>query len=474
MLKPLWNDFSYKPHQVVGVEWMLDRETSSPSGGILCDEMGLGKTIQMAGLIKGSTLRRAETTLLVAPVAVLNQWKVVLARAGMTVHVPHPKFPTWKVEGRVRPFGPQVHLIGYELLQRRTDIALFKPWDRIVYDEAHRLADNGGTNYRIAASLLRRSTWLLTATPVVNSIDDIRSLLTLVLQDSSAVSGLKSVEDLSPLLGKYVMARTMDQLRASIPDAPPRPQLNTLSLDFKSEAEAEFYRGMTGMITKRWRALDHDFNPGSGMEKLKLFMRLRQLSLHPQVYIDARKRVLRGLYTRDDWDAPSTKFEEIRRQIEQGKKDATPHKWIIFCHFHKEMELLKEFLETIDGMQKVQTYSGELSAKKKQEVIEATNEPLFRGETEVLLVQLQSGGVGLNLQHFDRIIFTGPWWTAALMEQAIGRAVRIGQREVVQVYHIVLKEEQAMNIDRYMIEKAAAKGQMCREVLSATNTTVQN
>jgi SNF2 family DNA or RNA helicase len=75
----------------------------------------------------------------------------------------------------------------------------------------------------------------------------------------------------------------------------------------------------------------------------------------------------------------------------------------------------------------------------------------------VLLLQLQSGGVGLNLQHFTKIIFMSPWWTSALMDQAIGRAVRIGQKERVTVTMLVLKEEETMNIDAKMLEKAETK-----------------
>ena len=88
---------------------------------------------------------------------------------------------------------------------------------------------------------------------------------------------------------------------------------------------------------------------------------------------------------------------------------------------------------------------------------------------QVLLIQLQSGGVGLNLQHFERIIFSGPWWTSALMEQAVARAVRIGQTKRVVVHHLLLKEEQGLNIDTLMNEKAKEKGALCREVLSAAD-----
>lgn len=458
MLSPLWDGFSYKPHQVVGVNWMLERELSTPMGGILCDEMGLGKTIQMAGLLKNSPTARGAKTLLVAPVAVLGQWKAALVRSKMTVHVPDGAKPRWRIEGNVRPFSPQVYLIGYELLLRRSEIAIYRHWDRVVYDEAHRLADNAGGSYRIAQVLKRDATWLLTATPIVNSIKDLRSLLTLVGAEDMA--SYNSLELMAPAIRRFVMARTMDQLRATIPDAPPRPVRQNVLLDFATEAEAEFYKGMTGAITKRWRALDADWAPGAALEKLKLFMRLRQLSLHPQIYIDARKKALHGQYNREDWDGSSTKFDEICKMVEKGGV----HKWIVFCHFHKEMEMLKEMLEPIC---KVQVYNGSLNAKEKEAVLADTT---VSTETEVLLVQLQSGGTGLNLQHFDRIIFSGPWWTSALMEQAIGRAVRIGQTEVVQVYFLKLKEEEALNIDTYMFEKAAEKGQLCRQVLETANT----
>jgi SNF2 family DNA or RNA helicase len=51
------------------------------------------------------------------------------------------------------------------------------------------------------------------------------------------------------------------------------------------------------------------------------------------------------------------------------------------------------------------------------------------------------------------------------MEQAIGRAVRIGQKAQVRVYHLRLEEEENINIDKVMMEKAEEKGEMCRETL---------
>jgi SNF2 family DNA or RNA helicase len=255
----------------------------------------------------------------------------------------------------------------------------------------------------------------------------------------------------------------MDDLRACVPDAPPKPTISVLRLPFRTEEEAEFYKGMSGVIVKKWKALNSEGGAGAALMKLQLYMRLRQLSLHPQVFISARRKALGSLYERPEWGASSTKFDALRDLIASGKAEGRSHKWIVFCHFHPEMELLKEALGP--HVRNVWMYNGALNAAERKAVLKATEEPLPAGEADVLLIQLQSGGVGLNLQHFDRIVFTGPWWTAALMEQAIGRAVRIGQKEVVHVYHMILEEEEAINIDAVMREKAEAKGSLCKAVL---------
>jgi len=288
----------------------------------------------------------------------------------------------------------------------------------------------------------------------------------------------KSPAELMPVVNEYVMARSMDDMRGTVGvAAPPTPVIHREVLPFLSEDEEEFYKGMTGMIVKRWKALDDEGGGGTALLKLKLFLRLRQLSVHPQVYIDARNASAAGATLRPDWMGTSTKFYAIHRLLkpvasatgdphkpaEAGKPN--PHKWIIFCHFHSEMDLLKKTLDALPYIGNVWMYNGTLGASERATVIEATLKPSTT--TDVLLIQLQSGGVGLNLQHFDRIIFNGPWWTSALMEQAIGRAVRIGQKEVVHVYHLILKEEDTLNIDQYMTNKADEKGSLCREILSA-------
>ena len=490
------------------MNWMLEKEGAG-SGGLLCDEMGLGKTIQMVGLIKNQVKTRRQATLLIAPVAVLGQWKSVLKRSNIRVWVPrrgkapfipswssppntpaaknpHPYF--WQMESNSKDLlAHSVYVIGYEAAQKSPSILKDVAWDRVIYDEAHRLGSNNQSTelaLSFTEKLKVKNIWLLTGTPIVNEVSDLRHLFRVAgIEVPPRKNRPKWVDEskheaeylklLEPIIKNYVMARTMDQLRDQIADAPPKPTFKTFSLDFSTEEEGDFYRGMFGIISRRWKALEADGVGATGLERLKLFMRLRQLSLHPQIYIAARKNALKKLYTRADWNGSSTKFDKLQEIICDCP---TSHKWIIFTHFHEEMNMLENMFRVENKIELVQQYHGGLSAAQKADVIERSHMPIAPGKQEVLLVQLQSGGTGINLQHFDRIIFTGPWWTKALMEQAVGRAVRIGQKNEVQVISLSLKEEEAQehvfSIDKLMLDKAAEKGELCRGVLASANTAI--
>jgi SNF2 family DNA or RNA helicase len=455
----LWNGFEYKPHQKAGIKWMTERETdSNAAGGVLCDEMGLGKTIQMLGLIKAHA---GSHTLLLAPVAVLNQWADTARRSKISVFRPRvtARHMSWEREGKFFINSANLYLVGYELARSKHQLVTMMVWDRLICDEAHRCASgNALTNLVKHVPVSRR--WFLTATPIVNGSKDLATLFDLL--------GVEERPTDSATIKKYVLARSMDDLRASIPDAPPKPVVETITLPFVTPDEHEFYIGMSGAIVKKWKALAADgMSAGKALMRLQLFMRLRQLSVHPQVYIDSRKKALSGIsvangYDRPDWVLPATKFEKI---FELTK---TPAKWIVFCHFNNEMQLLRDGLKEKAWIRNVYTYNGSMNHGERTNVLEATKDPLPEGSalSDVLLIQLQAGGVGLNLQHFTHIIFSGPWWTSALMEQAIGRAVRIGQKAQVRVYHLRLQEEENINIDKVMMAKAEEKGDLCRATLA--------
>jgi SNF2 family DNA or RNA helicase len=442
-LKPLWDGFSYKTHQIDGVEWMLKREDSDFPGGLLCDEMGLGKTMEVLGLAKNS---KKHNTLILCPKAVIMQWCVAAEKSSFNVFRLEPQ--GWQMTGAYHSGQPFIFVTNYEKLQKKTFFE--RSWDRVVLDEAHRAKRKRGLIWTSVKAMERKATWCVTATPVVNDLVDIRNLFQLIGYDPIELTNHAYL--LEKVVPEACLHRSMEEMRPIITELPAAPLIQKERLEFATSEEADFYRGIQGKILRRWKALESDITPF----KLSLINRLRQISLHPQVYINARRKAS-VFYDRKDWEGSSTKFSALRAKLEDPH--VAPARWIVFCQFHDEIDILSAYLEKSKNIDLVQHYDGRLTDTEKEEVLETTKTPLT-DKHQVLLLQLQSGGVGLNLQHFTKIVFLSPWWTAALMDQAVGRAVRIGQAEVVEVTMLVLKEEEVedrINIDKLMLDKVDMK-----------------
>jgi SNF2 family DNA or RNA helicase len=339
-----------------------------------------------------------------------------------------------------------------------------KPWNRIVLDEAHKIRNGDGEISKQARKLPLApggSRWVVTGTPLVNSLKDIVALLAFLGVPHSPL--WRWEHRYEELIARIMIHRSLEELRAVISDAPPVPNIITRVLPFKTKQEEEFYLGIQGAINRDFEKYSRDLL--SPQEAFKLLLRLRQISVHPQVYINAKIREHSG-YSRE-WHLPATKLEEIKRIISTDSSSDTPHKYLIFSQFDDEMNIIRDDLIEAGIASCVQMYNGSMSQTRRGEVLDIVK---ASSETTVLLIQLQAGGVGLNLQEFDRIIFVSPWWTSALMDQAIARAVRMGQKKVVDVYNLVLCGESsaALNIDSLINEKACEKRDMLCRVFNFT------
>jgi SNF2 family DNA or RNA helicase len=368
-------------------------------------------------------------------------------------------------------------------------------------DEAHILRNYDSKKYLALDTLKATNKWLLTGTPVVNHIRDLGSLIHLIHKKVSPK--LATVEKGHGWMQKFALQRTVQQVRDALPDIMPRePLVFHHRLDFETDEEATFYRTIQGAIVQNLQQMiDNDHIDIYVF--LELILRLRQISTHPQVYIQSRRRKIGG-YRRPDWTGTSTKTNGILNILRSEKQH---HGYVIFCHFNDEMELLKKILEKEGSVGKVFIYNGSLSPEQRTNVIQDTKnhinsldvinggyildefphlrqlpgdilnyviQPFLGPQHTVLLAQIQTAGTGLNLQHMDRVIFTSSWWTAALMDQAVSRVVRIGQTKDVHVHHVILNEEDnlSINIDDYIHERVEMKRELCNELLLSANHTM--
>ena len=79
--------------------------------------------------------------------------------------------------------------------------------------------------------------------------------------------------------------------------------------------------------------------------------------------------------------------------------------------------------------------TGETAKEKRLKLVKNFNED----DTQVFLISLKAGGVGLNLTGADVVIHYDPWWNLAVQNQATDRAHRIGQDKKVTVYQLIAK-----------------------------------
>lgn len=468
-IKPTWLGVSYADHQEFGINWMLHQESDGYQipktdhyvrGGILGDEMGLGKTIQSLALIINSP---AKSTLIITPLAVRKQWEDAATKCNLNIYVADKTI--WKSLTSIKPSRQTLYLAHYDKVVNDISLFLGIKYDRIILDEAHRIRNYKSSTGINVLRLRARYKWALTATPIVNSLDDAVTYLKFIGFPIDSTSG-KWRDSYEPWIRGTYLARTLDQCEAPAGlTMPPDPEINTRLLDFTSKDEETIYTGIYENLESQWRKAQASSGKSAMLAKFSILLRLRQVSVNPQIYIKARDK------EEDGWNGPrfqnsSRKFDEISHLLRDAFEAKETHRWIIFCQFHEEMQMLSDFLKAFPFVGNVLQYHGGMSLKARNEELESSKKIASDGKQDVFLIQLQAGGTGLNLQHYDRIIFTSPWWTAALLDQALGRAVRIGQKNIVKVYWLKLRVEGKFSIDDFIMDKANMKRDMGLKFLS--------
>ena len=414
------NDTKLLPHQEKALRWMIECEqrTHLPPGGILADDMGLGKTIETISLIIG---RPVHSTLIVVPANLLCQWKDELAKFS-------PKTRVFVNEMPESIDSPFVTLTTYIKAIRYSCIYSYD-WDRVILDEAHYIRNPKGTVHNELCSISATHKWCLTGTPLQNYMSDIISLLMFVGHDKEDLQG----ELLEEIVDECILRRTKVALNIDMP----MKTEEVVKVPMKSLQEHKMYKKLTTNCL---------FN--ESIHHLELLLRLRQASIFPQLVMNGYKK--KQILGKDfEWKYSNSKLDAIIDTIVVNPDE----KPIVFCFFIKEMEYLSEKL-TEKGIAH-RYINGSVKMDDRAKIIKESN--VFN----VLIVQMQAGSTGLNLQTFNSVHFTGPHWNPTHEEQAIARVYRIGQKNNVRVRRYILKD----TIEEHIVKIQQAKHEMIKDIL---------
>ncbi|HAB62356.1 MAG TPA: helicase SNF2, partial [Lachnospiraceae bacterium] len=140
------------------------------------------------------------------------------------------------------------------------------------------------------------------------------------------------------------------------------------------------------------------------------------------------------------------------------------HKVLLFSQFTSMLSIIEERLKQ-EGI----TYYKITGATKKEERIQLVNR-FNEDDTTVFLISLKAGGTGLNLTGADIVIHFDPWWNVAAQNQATDRAHRIGQKNVVTVFKLIMQD----TIEEKIMKMQLAKKDLADQIISEDTNQLQN
>ena len=449
-LLPPREGISYLPHQEDGIRWMLEREQEDSTfcrGGILADDMGLGKTFQTIGLIKNSTIKK---TLILCPPILMGGWEEELSACGFRVRLRLPGVPRF-TDSTAYDSGDRdgdVWLMSYSQSIQFPYLQRLMAFQRVVLDEGHVIRNPGTLLSEACCALteLSVSRWILSATPIQNGTKDWKNL-SRFLSDGKASDAPSTI----------MLRRTMEELRHSI-TLPPTPVFITHSLQMENHShEKRLFHLLSNQLSDAIESRQI-----STFLTLERYLRLQQFIVHPQIYTEAMQDKYKGAYSQSAWNGHSTKWDGFCKVLHESSEPT-----IVFCQFRKEIKFVVD--EACQKGARVFTICGGIGSTEIANTVRAAKLAHSLAERVVVVVQIATGGCGLNLQFCTRILFLSKHWNPAVVFQAVGRAVRIGQHSIVNIHSFIILDNDIdlNNLDLRMYEMHKIKIAEARTIYSS-------
>ena len=431
---------SLRDYQEKGVRW-LQMLHHYGFGGILADDMGLGKTLQTIAFLT-SQVTEDSRVLILAPSGLIYNWADEFRKFA-------PQLDLAVVHGlkanreAILSENHQIYVTSYATFRQDSELYQEMAFDFLFLDEAQ-VMKNAQT--KIAQSLRQfvvPAVFALSGTPIENHLGELWSIFQIVLPGllPSKKEFMKLPADrVAQFIKPFVMRRKKEEVLTELPDL--------IEVVYKNELEdqqkAIYLAQLQQMRDRLAQVTDQEFQR-SRVEILSGLMRLRQICDTPALFMD-------------DYQGSSGKLDSLRDLLLQVADGG--HRVLIFSQFKGMLEKIEQELPDL-GLTSFKI-TGSTPAHDRQEMTKAFNQ----GERDAFLISLKAGGVGLNLTGADTVILVDLWWNPAVEAQAIGRAHRMGQEQMVEVYRLITKG----TIEEKIQELQDQKKHLVSQVLDGTES----
>lgn len=420
-----------RDYQITGVKWLYTLANTG-FGGILADEMGLGKTIQVIYYIK-EMLKDDENSkfLIVVPTSLAYNWDHEFAMFGSNIK---RKICLGSKEKRINILknltDTNVLITTYGLLREDEDLYQNLSFNTMIIDEAQNIKNNMAGITKVVKKIQAETKFALTGTPLENSILELWSIFDFIMpgylasltkfQSKYKIKDFDEeseilIKSLSKQINPFILRRKKQDVIKELPEK----LVNDIYIELKEDQKKLYIAELNRVKEEMKQIIEND-----GMNKarfliLQLLTKLRQICIDPKIIYE-------------NYTDGSNKLDQLEMLVNEYTKNN--HKILIFSSFKTALNIVKEKLNN----NKIKTYmiDGSVPAKDRMEMVDNFNN---NDDVKVFLIMLKSGGTGLNLATADVVIHLDLWWNPQAENQATDRAHRIGQKNTVEVVHLITK-----------------------------------